>query len=112
VRPHAADTHSGMAELALAQGLQSFVVILSAMAAMFISIPLSFGEMRAESGATVATTEAIANTNARNMRGQAMGYYKKAIDLSQLYRRSTVSQIEVSSRCLAGPPTAPFAGAT
>jgi hypothetical protein len=93
-----------MAELALAQGLQCLVVDSSAMAAMFISIPLSLRETCAESGATVATTEAIANTNARNMRGQAIGYYKKMINLSQLYRRSTVSQIDVSSRCQAGPP--------
>jgi hypothetical protein len=92
-----------MAELAFAQGLQSFVAVLSAMAAKFISIPLSSSEMRAESGATVATTEAIAKINARNMRGQAIGYYKKAIDLSQLHKRSTVSQIKVSSRCLAEP---------
>ena len=97
MRPHATDTHSGMAELAFAQGLQCFVIDLSAIAsiAMFISIPLSLSEIRAECGATAATTEATANTNARNMRGHAIRYYKKAISLSQEYRRSTVSQIEV-----------------
>jgi hypothetical protein len=108
VRPHAADTHSGMVELAFAQGLQCMVVDLSVIAsiAMFISIPLSLGEIRAECGATVATTEVTANTNAKNMRGQAIRYYKKTINLSQLYRRTTVSQIEVfrPGAWLDGPP--------
>jgi hypothetical protein len=65
---HAADTHSGMAQLAFSQALQCLVVDLSAMAVMFISTPLSFSDIRAECGATVATTDATANTNARNIR--------------------------------------------
>ena len=86
----------------MAQALQCFVVDASAMASivMFISIPLLAGEIRAESGATDATTDAAAKPSANNMRGQAMHHYKKSTTLGQLYKRNTVSQIHVSAQAL------------
>jgi hypothetical protein len=94
VKPQAADTHSGMAELAFVQGTHciSADVPAGASAPIFISMPLSWADIRAECGAPAARIEAKANAKANTIRCQAMHYYMKTRGARQLDRRSTVSQ--------------------